>query len=169
MNKTDNIHTARCYASCTTYLASEAQPGTQFGGGKPLDSGLRRNDEWSSPRRRPGSRTAVAKPLDSGLRRNDEGLSPRRRPGSSTAEAKPLDSGLRRNDEGLSPRRRPGSRTAVAKPLDSGLRRNDDAALSPTLSRAREREKGGRNDEVNLRHQPATAPAYHRRLSCLPG
>ena len=115
MNKTDNIHTARCYASCTTYLASEAQPGTQFGGGKPLDSGLRRNDEWSSPRRRPGSSIAVA------------------------------------------------------KPLDSGLRRNDDAALSPILSRAREREKGGRNDEVNLRHQPATAPAYHRRLSCLPG
>ena len=33
--------------------------------------------------------TAAEKPLDSGLRRNDEGLSPRRRPGSSTAVENP--------------------------------------------------------------------------------
>ena len=56
--------------------------------------------------------TAVAKPLDSGLRRNDEGSSPRRRPGSSTAVANPLDSGLRRNDETTPPGFRPADAIA---------------------------------------------------------
>ena len=62
MNKTDNIHTARCYAPCTTYLASEAQLGTQFGGGKPLDSGLRRNDETHGLRRNDETRHQPATP-----------------------------------------------------------------------------------------------------------
>ena len=60
-------------------------PGSSTAVGKPLDSGLRRNDGTPSPRRRPGSSTGAEKPLDSGLRRNDE--------------ATPLDSGPRRNDE----------------------------------------------------------------------
>ena len=53
-------------------------PGSSTAVGKPLDSGLRRNDGTPSPRRRPGSRTAVEKPLDSGLRRNDESCGLRR-------------------------------------------------------------------------------------------